>query len=200
MPRVFAYAAVAITGANAILLPQVMDNIGYGLAQIMSGSSMKSTSKTETEDLFGSLGGLTGDVMGAVGVDPTLTSSVTGMVDQAGSVGDQLLSGADPASIDYSGIATAGTDLVGTSVSTVNPDLGATISGVSSDVGGATQDLVEGDLGAAIDHTTDAAEKAIPPPKTSATGKTTMEPGSSLSGSEAFAYDANGDLQVVTLA
>ena len=96
--------------------------------------------------------------MGAVGVDPTLTSSVTGMVDQAGSVGDQLLSGADPASIDYSGIATAGTDLVGTSVSTVNPDLGATISGVSSDVGGATQDLVEGDLGAALDHTTDIAE------------------------------------------
>ena len=138
--------------------------------------------------------------MGTAGVDTGLTNSVTGFVDQGAAVGDSLLSGTDPAAIDYSGLASSGTDLVGTSVSTVNPDVGATISNVSTDIGAATQDVVAGDLSAAVGHTDDAVEKMLPPTSTSATGQTTVTAGGELSGSQAFGYDANGDLVVVTLA
>ena len=72
------------------------------------------------------------------GIDDSIVDATLGVVDSGAVIGDQLLAGADPATIDYSNLATSSTALVGTGIATVDADVGNAIIDTSTYVGDST--------------------------------------------------------------
>ena len=94
--------------------------------------------------------------MPTLGVSDALTASTTDLLGVTDSISTSLMDGETIDAATIGDLTASGTNLLGTGVAEVNPDLGDVISNQAQVVSGATVAAVDGDLATALDLSNDA--------------------------------------------
>ena len=94
--------------------------------------------------------------MPATGASDAITNATTGVLTNVDTVGTSLVSGDGVNTADLGSLASSGTNLIGTGVQTVKPNIGNAIINEAPIIGGATEAAVEGDASTALNLTNEA--------------------------------------------